>query len=112
MNESQLRALGYIERSPGTWEKPRQSRAEDPGTRPRAVSEERAAVVPHEQEKPGVDASMHGQFRISVSFQMSDERKRDCDGGMASIFDALVACRRQLEGYLGGKLQGDKSPKR
>lgn len=42
-------------------------------------------------EGKAVDGALHGQFRITVNFKVSDNRRRDLDGMLSTIFDCQIA---------------------
>ena len=44
-----------------------------------------------------VDGGCDQQYHLSVEVLMSDKRRRDLDGALATLCDCLTAARRQLE---------------
>src|SRR5688572_7366847 len=79
----------------------RQNCSEGNWPRPRTEFQKQSAVVPHKQAQSNLDAQVHGEFRVTITFHMSDLRPRDIDGGCSTILDCLCAARRQLENYSG-----------
>lgn len=60
-----------------------------------------------------LDRSVHPQFRVAITLLVSDRRRRDADGGIATILDALVKSIRRLGildsvGVLGGKIRAKR----
>ena len=53
------------------------------------------------EEKPAMEGELRGAFRVTIVFLVSDERTRDGDAGTSTLFDCIIAARRQLEGYFG-----------
>lgn len=62
-------------------------------------------------EVPGMDAAGGTQFEMSVDILISDNRRRDLDGALATICDVMVAARRQLEGNPANHGKGSQSGK-
>jgi hypothetical protein len=52
--------------------------------------------VVHKSKKPEMDETMHGQFRVSVTLLVSDQRDRDGDGMYSTIQDCLIAAIGRL----------------
>ena len=52
------------------------------------------------------------QYALSVEVLVSDKRRRDLDGALATICDCLVAARRQLESYTDDNGKGKDGKKR
>lgn len=71
----------------------------DQRTRPHPVSEK---LVPRDRgpKKPRVEKESDGAFRVTVTLKFADERVRDSDAAISSIFDCIIAARRSLENYL------------
>ena|SRR6267378_8049006 len=95
MNEEDLKLKGYVRQSDGSWAKPAVGTFREKFG---ACTElqKRETPVPHQQKERRVDEGLHRQFRVAVHFKMSDRRRRDLDGGLATILDCLIAARRQL----------------
>lgn len=55
-----------------------------------------AGKTHHKTRIPAANKEDNSQFRISIAFRYSSYRRRDLDGGTATILDALVAVRRLL----------------
>lgn len=53
------------------------------------------------QKKPAMEKAMRRKFRVTITLKYSDERTRDSDAAVSSIFDAIIASRRFLEEYSG-----------
>ena len=53
-----------------------------------------------------VDGASDRQHSLTVEILMSDRRRRDLDGGLATICDCIVAARRQLESAAEDKGDG------
>ena len=48
---------------------------------------------------PSMDDPGYEQFCATITILVSDKRRRDLDGALATLLDSNVAARRQLEGY-------------
>lgn len=66
------------------------------GAHPRS---EKLNVRNRGQEKQGVEKKVRQKFRITITLKFADERTRDSDAAISTIFDCLIATRRFLEGY-------------
>lgn len=74
------------------------------GTRPEqkesahgSPQQQRERVAGDKQSRvKGMDGAMHGQFRVTIILRMSDNRRRDIDGGAATLLDCLIAARRRM----------------
>ena len=69
-------------------------------------SQVRKAVLKDAPQKEGVDGGVHRQFRVSVTFLVSDNRRRDPTGMLETIMDCLIHAvrnvRRQYPGVSPG----------
>jgi len=81
-----------------------------PGIGPRAELQEHEESQPkrpvHRAKSETVDARVHGQFRVTVTLRVSDNRKRDADGALSTLLDCLVNAARRL----GSVDPGDQHP--
>jgi hypothetical protein len=81
----------------------RQSGVTDTGGWARPGSQEQEAHISRatrdRPKVPKVDDELCEQFYMSVEVQVSDKRRRDLDGCLATICDCITAARRQLEDY-------------
>lgn len=59
-----------------------------------------ASPHPDRAKNKAVDESLHPQFCVSVVVTVSDNRRRDLDGMLATILDCVCAARRLLAGNL------------
>ena len=66
----------------------------------------------HRPKGTAMDGIGCEQFVLSVEVLVSDKRRRDLDGALATICDVIVALRRQLEGDTGDNGKGKGSGKR
>lgn len=55
-----------------------------------------AGKADHKTRVPATNQKDHSIFRVSINFRYADFRRRDLDGGTATILDAIVAVRRLL----------------
>lgn len=65
----------------------------------------------HGQENPPVDGQRDQQYRVTITFHISDRRRRDIDGGTSTLLDCIVAARRQLDGNTGSRTTRKSLPK-
>ena len=79
----------------------RQTGNRHPFDRPRPGVQEqedhRRQTIDHGPEGKKVDGAGDCQHSLTVEVLMSDRRRRDLDGALATICDCIVAARRQLE---------------
>ena len=72
-------------------------RAKGAGYRSGAVQEKQQDDNPreahHKPEVPDVEQVVCPKFRVSVVLHYSDLRRRDIDGGLSTLLDALVTAR-------------------
>lgn len=104
MNEQQLRDLGYVEVRPGIFERPADKR---PGMWQHPIVQEskagdsgqqnRKASNAHRKKSSPKEKPDSGRYVVRIDFRFCDFRSRDLDGCAATVLDALVAARRQLE---------------
>ena len=66
----------------------------------------------HRAKNPAMDEIGCEQFVLTVEILVSDKRRRDLDGALATACDMLIALRRQLEGDTGNINPGKKGSKR
>ena len=65
----------------------------------------------HSAEGEEVDAELREGYLLEVEILVSDRRRRDLDGALATICDCIVAVGRQLESDTEDHSQGKGSPK-
>lgn len=53
-------------------------------------------VLDSGQGKPRVEKTVHKAFRVTITLRYSDNRVRDSDASVSTIFDCLIATRRQM----------------
>jgi hypothetical protein len=58
-----------------------------------------------------MDGSSDKQYHLSVEILVSDKRRRDLDGALATICDCIVTARRRLEVYTGDKRESKSGKK-
>ena len=70
------------------------------GARPSVQKQEdnRGETAHHRPEGEEVDAGLYEGYLLEVEILVSDRRRRDLDGALATICDCIVAVGRQLEG--------------
>jgi hypothetical protein len=59
-----------------------------------------------------MDGGSDQQYHLSVEILVSDRRRRDLDGALATICDCIVTSRRRLEIYTEDNSDGEGSEKR
>lgn len=73
-----------------------------PESRPRTglqkQEDNRRETPDNSTQSEKVDGGCDQQYHLSVEVLMSDKRRRDLDGALATLCDCLTAARRQLEG--------------
>ena len=84
------------------------------GNRPRPIVQEHqndcARKADNRSKKTGMDAKVHGRFRIRVTVFVSDNRERDLDGALSTILDCLCRTTKRLsEVDTGNPSQLDES---
>ena len=72
----------------------------------------RGKTAHHRPESEEVDEGLHEGYLLDVEILVSDRRRRDLDGALATICDCIVAVGRQLESDTEDHSQGKGSPKR
>tara|TARA_R110000824_G_scaffold255569_1_gene444504 strand:+ start:1126 stop:1470 length:345 start_codon:yes stop_codon:yes gene_type:complete len=58
-----------------------------------------ARAIDNRTQNTKMDDKLREQFCVTIEIQVSDLRVRDLDGSVSTIFDCLVAARRQLENH-------------
>jgi hypothetical protein len=66
----------------------------------------RRETAHHRPKSTAMDGIGCEQFVLSVEVLVSDKRRRDLDGALATICDVIVAVRRQLESDTGDNGKG------
>jgi len=67
--------------------------------------------IDHGTKMQKMDGAGDRQYHLSVEILVSDKRRRDLDGALATICDCLVAARRRLEVYTGDKRESKSGKK-
>ena len=65
----------------------------------------------HGAKDPKMDDELCSQFYLAVEVKVSDRRRRDLDGCLATLCDCITAARRQLEDYSKHLREGEDSAK-
>ncbi len=76
-----------------------------PGPRPfvqesevhREKKRNRRSVSNDKARKKKVDGASHPKYRVSITLKVSDNARRDGDGGAATLLDCLVHAARRLQ---------------
>lgn len=84
---------------------PRLSQGDNGGPRPIVQKHEtlhpgqqdRKAADPDAGQHQETDGAHHKRFSVSIDFRISDNRRRDLDGMLATVMDCLQAARRRLD---------------
>lgn len=96
MNEHQLnevlRRKAILQRNPELMD----PRSKGAGSYPSA---EKLNVRHCGQGKETLEKEVRAAFRVSIILRFEDDRVRDIDAAISTLFDTLVALRRFLEGY-------------
>ena len=81
-----------------------------PGDRPRASiqkqKDNRWKEIDNGSQMQKVDGGGDRQHHLSVEILVSDRRRRDLDGALATICDCIVTARRRLEIYTDDNGEG------
>ena len=59
-----------------------------------------------------MDGVSHETYTLSVTIKVSDNRRRDLDGALATVCDVAVAVGRQLQSDYANSSEGGESPER
>ena len=87
----------------------RQARGKESGPCP---GPEKLTLLDCESKTPRLEEAVRRQFRVTINFRMSDNRRRDIDNAACAIIDAIVAARRCLAAYSGDNPDGQKGQTR
>lgn len=102
MNESDLRAKGFIRQPDGSYGRPAASArtVSLPIVQDAKASDNRPAhgkaATDNKPKTSGVDGKVHPKFRVTITMRYSDNRPRDLDGGSSTILDCLIRAVRRL----------------
>lgn len=61
-------------------------------------SQDKEAIHMHRQKEKAMDGSSYPQFRVTITYFVSDRRRRDAWGMAETIADCLVSASRRLLG--------------
>lgn len=72
----------------------------------------RESEVDNRAIRPGLDETRHPKFRVSITFRVSDRRRRDNSGMLDTILDCLISAGRLLGNVGNWKRKNDPRFKR
>lgn len=103
MDESQLRAAGFVKCADGEWRKPSRVGSARPASpelqKPKAVwikPTNRKDDELHAKEYKATDGLTRGRYSTGFVFRVSDRRIRDSFGMSESVADALIRAVRRF----------------